>query len=259
MMKKIFLFISLMFSFSSFSQNPLTEADFNHMKAFLTEGFTISEMKDILENISYKKHEKWMEKKGYTFREEIPSKEALYYKKNDIVSLFVYYNKNKDFTEIKFSSSPQKFYKALDELKTNKAYRSISSPQKTFNTTTKDLTLWRNNGYVYYANETDYYIGMYRDYPFDFMDRVNKKLFPEMVYVKGGSFNMGSDDEDDGFTDNKPAHNVSVSNFYIGMFEVKVKEYRHFCTATNRKMVSKPLSGWNEEAPVCETSWDDAC
>ena len=255
-MKNIFLVVSLLFSISIFSQTALTEDNINNIKSFLTEGFTISEMKEVLENLQYKKHERWMEKKGYTFREEVPSKEALYYKKNELVSVFAYYNRNKEITEVKFTSSPQKYYKALNELTTNKAYRSITSPQKTFATETKDLKLWRNNGFVYYANESDYYIGMYRDYPVDFLDRVNKKLLPEMVYVKGGSFNMGSDGDD--FKNNTPTHNVTVSNFNIGMYEVKVKEYRHFCYVTNRKMVAKPLSGFIEDAPICQVTWDDA-
>ena len=256
-MKNIFFVTLFCFSTTLYSQTPLKDADINNMKAFLTEGFTIAEMKDIIENVTYKKHEKWMEKKGYTFREEIPSKTALYYKKNELVDIFVFYYSNKDISEVKFSSSPQKYYKALNELKTNKEYRSITSTQKNNLTDTKNLTLWRSKGYIYYANEVDYYIGIYRDYPIDFEKRIEKKYFPEMIYIKGGSFNMGSD-EDDGFTDNKPAHQVTVSNFNIGKFEVKVKEYRHFCYATDRKMVSKPIDGWVEDGPVCQISWNDA-
>ena len=39
----------------------------------------------------------------------------------------------------------------------------------------------------------------------------------KMIFVKGGTFQMGSDSGDD---DERPVHNVTVSDFYMGEFEV---------------------------------------
>jgi len=67
---------------------------------------------------------------------------------------------------------------------------------------------------------------------FVFKVTVNK-LFeqPEMVFVKGGTFTMGSNEYDD----EKPTHEVSLSDFYMGKYEVKVSEFEQFISETNYK------------------------
>jgi formylglycine-generating enzyme required for sulfatase activity len=48
----------------------------------------------------------------------------------------------------------------------------------------------------------------------------------EMVFVKGGAFKMGCTDEQKECEDNeKPAHNVTVGDFYIGKYEVTQKQW----------------------------------
>ena len=68
---------------------------------------------------------------------------------------------------------------------------------------------------------------------------------------------MGSKNEEDP-SDTKPAFSVIVGDFNIGQYEVTVKQYRYFCTETKRKMPSAPLSGWQEDYPIRNISWDDA-
>ncbi len=53
-----------------------------------------------------------------------------------------------------------------------------------------------------------------------------------MVFVQGGTFRMGSDD---GKSDEKPIHSVTVSDFYIGKYEVTNREFIEFL---NTKKVS---------------------
>jgi len=48
-----------------------------------------------------------------------------------------------------------------------------------------------------------------------------------MVYVKGGTFQMGSNES----SDEKPIHSVTVSDFYIGKYEVTNEEYCKFLNA----------------------------
>ena len=60
---------------------------------------------------------------------------------------------------------------------------------------------------------------------------------PPMVFVKGGSFEMGSkkrdaDAEEDEMVNGKK-HRASVSNFWIAQTEVTVEQYLAFCEATN--------------------------
>lgn len=53
---------------------------------------------------------------------------------------------------------------------------------------------------------------------------------PQTVFVKGGSFQMGSND---GRANEQPIHTVTIKDFNIGKYEVTVKEYLAFCEATN--------------------------
>jgi len=69
-----------------------------------------------------------------------------------------------------------------------------------------------------------------------------------MVYVEGGSFNMGSND---GYDSEKPVHKVSVSSFYIGKYEVTQKEWREV-------MGSSPSYFKGDDKPVEQVSWYDA-
>ena len=78
---------------------------------------------------------------------------------------------------------------------------------------------------------------------------------PEMVFVAGGRFTMGCKDSDrDGACNDweKPPHEVTVQDFYIGKYEVTQAEWR-------RVMGNDP--SWNsgcDQCPVERVSWDDA-
>ena len=54
----------------------------------------------------------------------------------------------------------------------------------------------------------------------------------EMVFVQGSTFQMGSND---GEENEKPIHSVTVSDFYIGKYEVTVAEFKKFITITGYK------------------------
>lgn len=70
----------------------------------------------------------------------------------------------------------------------------------------------------------------------------------EMVYVKGGTFQMGSNDSE---SDEKPVHTVTVSDFYIGKYEVTQKQWREI-------MGNNPSNFKNcDNCPVEKVSWND--
>ena len=52
---------------------------------------------------------------------------------------------------------------------------------------------------------------------------LNAQTEPEMVFVKGGTFRMGSNNGD---KDEKPIHLVTVRSFYISKHEITVKQYK---------------------------------
>ncbi len=77
----------------------------------------------------------------------------------------------------------------------------------------------------------------------------------QWVFVLGSTFQMGRNGP---YNDERPIHNVILSNYYIGKYEVTVKEYRKFTTATNRTFPTAPAWGWNDDAPMVKVSWNDA-
>lgn len=56
----------------------------------------------------------------------------------------------------------------------------------------------------------------------------------EFVFIEGGTFIMGCTDEQssDCYDDEKPAHEETVADFYIGKYEVTVGEFANFIEAT---------------------------
>lgn len=71
----------------------------------------------------------------------------------------------------------------------------------------------------------------------------------EMVFVKGGTFQMGSND---GYSNEKPVHTVTVSDFYIGKYEITQKQWREL-------MGTSPSFFRNcDECPVESVSWSES-
>lgn len=74
---------------------------------------------------------------------------------------------------------------------------------------------------------------------------------PEMVFVKGGAFDMGYDGEG-GNSNEKPVHRVTLPDFYLGKYEVTQAEWR--------AVMGNNPSGFKDcdRCPVENVSWDDA-
>ncbi|OWY23184.1 hypothetical protein C7N43_07475 [Sphingobacteriales bacterium UPWRP_1] len=79
---------------------------------------------------------------------------------------------------------------------------------------------------------------------------------PEMVYIEGGSFNMGYNSLLS--LDEGPVHPVTLDGFYMAKTEVTVDQYRTFCNATSREMPFPVSWGWIDNYPIVNVSWDDA-
>ncbi len=69
-----------------------------------------------------------------------------------------------------------------------------------------------------------------------------------MVFVQGGTFQMGSNSGD---SDEKPVHSVTVSDFYIGKYEVTQTEWKEV-------MGNNPSFRKGDNFPVEKVSWYDA-
>jgi formylglycine-generating enzyme required for sulfatase activity len=90
------------------------------------------------------------------------------------------------------------------------------------------------------------------------------RYFQEMVEVKGGTFTMGSEDEEDsGWGNARPPHPVMVSPFRIARTETTVWQYHLYLAAQGKDMddenvIERPSWGWEGSNPVVNVSWYDA-
>lgn len=78
----------------------------------------------------------------------------------------------------------------------------------------------------------------------------------ELLAVKGGCFAMG-DSVGDGDPNERPVHEVCVSDFLIGKHEVTNDQYKKFNPQHNSG-VSGELSLGGDNQPVVNVSWEDA-
>ena len=77
-----------------------------------------------------------------------------------------------------------------------------------------------------------------------------------MVHIPAGDFTIGSP-RDQGNDDERPAHKVSISDFWLEKYEVTFEQYDLFCLETG---YPKPGDeGWGRgNRPVINVSWNDA-
>ena len=82
--------------------------------------------------------------------------------------------------------------------------------------------------------------------------QVLEKLIGNMIEVEGGTFTMGATPEqgNDAFTDEKPAHQVTLSDYYICKYEVTQEEWEVV-------MGNNPSYFKGSNRPVEEVSWYD--
>ncbi len=82
--------------------------------------------------------------------------------------------------------------------------------------------------------------------------QAKKSQLPEMVMIPGGKFTMGSDQ---GEPDEKPRHEVTLSGFAIGKYEITNEEFERF-DPSHRAF--RDGNSWRDREPVVHVSWVDA-
>ena len=80
-----------------------------------------------------------------------------------------------------------------------------------------------------------------------FLKTDNAPLQIYMVKVNGGTFDLG---DDNGATDRKPMHSVTLKDFYIGRYEVTQEQW-------GLVMGENPSSYMCTDCPVNNVSWTD--
>ncbi len=98
----------------------------------------------------------------------------------------------------------------------------------------------------------------------DFTETIKGMSF-DMVYVEGGTFQMGATSEQGGYydSDEKPVHSVTLSDYYIGKFEVTQGLWEKVMGTTIRQQRDKansgrPLYGVGSNYPMYYVNWEEA-
>ncbi|MBD2130978.1 SUMF1/EgtB/PvdO family nonheme iron enzyme [Sphaerospermopsis sp. FACHB-1094] len=120
------------------------------------------------------------------------------------------------------------------------ASKLIVNPAKTFNF--EVVTTDASGNIINKSNSSARY----------FTEDLGNNVTLEMVEIPGGKFMMGSPEtEAKRDSDESPQHQVTVSGFFMGKYEVTQKQYQAI-------MGSNPSDFKGENRPVERVSWDDA-
>ncbi len=97
----------------------------------------------------------------------------------------------------------------------------------------------------------------------DFTETIKGMSF-DMVYVEGGTFQMGATSEQGGYynSDEKPVHSVTLSDYYIGKFEVTQGLWEKVMGTTIHEQRIKAgyssTNGVGSDYPMYYVNWEEA-
>lgn len=87
----------------------------------------------------------------------------------------------------------------------------------------------------------------------------------EMVYVKGGTFEMGAteEQEDDAFFEEYPVRTIRLDGYYIGKYELTQAQWRAVMGTSLREQRDKANPAWGiygegDNYPMGYVSWEEA-
>jgi formylglycine-generating enzyme required for sulfatase activity len=93
-----------------------------------------------------------------------------------------------------------------------------------------------------------------------FVEELAPGITLEMVSIPGGTFMMGSPEEEEGSDDNeRPQHQVTVSRFHMGKFPVTQAQWRVVAgwPKVERELNAEPSRFKGDDRPVEQVSWEE--
>jgi formylglycine-generating enzyme len=87
------------------------------------------------------------------------------------------------------------------------------------------------------------------------LSTMEEKPSENMILIKGGTFTMGctSEQESDCYANEKPAHQVTIGDFYLNKYEVTQKQWREVMGSDPPYLNFKGC----DQCPVESVSWED--
>ena len=135
--------------------------------------------------------------------------------------------------------------RSVRSITTDTSIPTINAPGELFDVAAEDMVRAAESGYETAARPATGTV--HRDQLRD------GTLGPEMVFIRGGTFTMGSPESETGRRADERQHQVSVGDVWMGRYAVTFDEYDRFASATGRD------SGWGwGRHPVRDVSWHDA-
>lgn len=89
-----------------------------------------------------------------------------------------------------------------------------------------------------------------------FFNRAPKTYKPEMVFIEGGSFEIGDVFEQSN-SDAIPTHQVTVDPFYLSKYEITFEQYDDYAVK-NRKALPDDNNYGRDKRAVVNITWDEA-
>jgi formylglycine-generating enzyme required for sulfatase activity len=94
-----------------------------------------------------------------------------------------------------------------------------------------------------------------------FIEDLGNGIQLEMVMIPGGSFMMGSpEEEEDSNDDERPQHQVTIKAFCLGKYQVTQAQWKAVAVfpQVNRELTQDPSNFKGDNRPVEQVSWEDA-
>ncbi|MEA5553297.1 formylglycine-generating enzyme family protein [Anabaena cylindrica UHCC 0172] len=94
-----------------------------------------------------------------------------------------------------------------------------------------------------------------------FIEDLGNGIELEMMMIPGGSFMMGSPEEEEGSSDDeRPQHQVTIKAFCLGKYQVTQAQWKAVATfpKVNRELKPDPSHFKGDNRPVEQVSWEDA-
>jgi formylglycine-generating enzyme required for sulfatase activity len=94
-----------------------------------------------------------------------------------------------------------------------------------------------------------------------FYEALSEEIRLDMVLIPGGTFMMGSPDgEEDALADEKPQHEVTVPQFFMGRYPITQAQWRVVAgyPKVDRELNPDPSHFKGDDRPVETVNWDDA-
>ena len=144
--------------------------------------------------------------------------------------------------------------------------RQVRKAEKLYKTTSRLFGRENLSDDIFFPSETEPYLSTLHDFLMELdknhFQEVYKKYYPDMIFVRGGDFEMGCDESLNisCIADTKPLHKVSLDSFYVAKTETTIWQYYLYCLSNGKSMLSgvnqpELLLGHN---PVADVNWYDA-